>query len=459
MPAMAPEGEFLRALFDAMKETGIRHAVMRNYESLPHSSAGSDIDLIVSPQDMDRARSVVLQAIERVGGQSIGLSELPGFLKVCALGRSRDGAWWGQTLDVNAGLRFRGTVLLDEWEALPLGTHEGIPVIATGFDALLGALKEALHNGYVPARYADGAAKIARSEWPRVERMLAPMGSRALARLRDVLLASGDPQRVRHECARLRRDLSRDALTRRAGMFLAGRGSYFWSKVRRYARPAGTVVAIIGTDGVGKSSVINALLPALAAATHDAIVVRHLRPTLLPPLARLRGRRAAPSGPVAQPHAAAPSGRAGSLFRLLYLLADYIAGYWLWTRPKIARQPAVVIFDRYAYDLLLDPRRFRISLSERTIHRLLALVPKPDLIICLHADPLRIAARKGELPGHEIERQVAQILRFAATQARARLVSTDGPLEQARDDVLVALLDCLRAKNGFHPREARRAPA
>lgn len=218
---------------------------------------------------------------------------------------------------------------------------------------------------------------------------------------------------------------------------------YEWTKVRRPLKPAGMVVAILGVDGVGKSTLINAILPALNDAMHNPVVVQHLRPTVLPPLSRLKGKKDVPASSVLEPHGSTPSGKLGSLLRLAYLTLDYLIGYWLWTRPKIARH-TVVVFDRYAYDMALDPRRFRIGLSGRVAGWFAALAPKPDLIICLHGSPEVIAARKQELSLEETQRQLDALRKFASREPRAVLISTDTTIGETRDKALQAVFSLLQ---------------
>lgn len=62
--------------------------------------------------------------------------------------------------------------------------------------------------------------------------------------------------------------------------------------------------------------------------------------------------------------------------------------------PSFAKQPTVLIFDRYACDMALDQRRFRIGLPHGVARWFIALAPKPDVISCLHGRPERIAARE-----------------------------------------------------------------
>jgi thymidylate kinase len=206
-------------------------------------------------------------------------------------------------------------------------------------------------------------------------------------------------------------------------------------------RGTGCIIAFLGVDGAGKSTVINAVKPVLDAATHNATFVLHLRPGLLPPLARLKSKVKATDGPVLDPHGSTPSGVLGSLLRLTWLTADYILGYWLRVRPQISKQPAIVIFDRYAYDMALDPLRFRIGVPAWVAALFSRLAPRPDLIICLHAEPEIVASRKQELPIEETKRQLEALKAFARTQPNAVLISTEGSIDEVRNRVLSSLYD------------------
>lgn len=457
VPLHSPESGFLCEFFGALNAAGVRYAVMRNYGSLPHSLEGSDLDILVASEDQKSLRAILVRSIERSNGVAIGCTSVHRFFKVCMIGLNRTGnkSWWGLCIDVNVGVSFKGLEIV---EMTHFKEHKqifkGIQVLTSDLAAILGVIKEVLNNGSTPERYLSGACRAMRADWPGMNRILKPMGEQSLSILRELILKSGDLEGEKAQAKKLRLSLFWQSFIRSPSGFLKGRIFYEWSKVRRYFKPSGAVVAVLGVDGVGKSTVISAIEPILWKATHGALEVKHLRPGLLPPLAKLKGRQAVKVGPVLDPHGSKPSGLIGSLVRLIYLTVDYVFGYWFALRPLIAKQPTVVLFDRYCYDMALDPRRFRIGLEGSIVGWFLRLIPKPDAILCLYAEPNVIALRKQELPTAEISRQVKALRKFVKGNTRAVLVSTEGTPEEVRDRVLEALLKFFAQRgNGIRKHE------
>lgn len=426
---------FLQQLFADLLAAHVRYAVMRNYETLPIDAGDSDLDLLVHPDDADRTVTILRGAAAAHGATVIGTAMVPGFTKLSLFAADAASGSWGLEIDVNRGLWYSGAQLLQHDFEAAVRALRGMRVLREDAAAVLGALKEVLNNAVLPARYSATASAAAKQNWGPLATLLAPMGSRAVAQLRALLSAAPGPC---PDAARgLRRSLAWQALRVDRVKYLGRRCGGSLSRLQRYLHPSGAVVAILGVDGVGKSTVIDRIMPVLQQATHGGCTVKHLRPRLLPPLSRLKGRV---SQEVADdPHGSKPAGWLGSMVRITWLASDYVLGYWLRVRPLVARKPGIALFDRYSYDMALDPRRFRLGIPSRLVGWCVRCLPRPDLAICLHADPAVIHARKQELPEAEIRRQVDGLRRFAATQSRAVLVSTDGTPDEVRDRVLAAL--------------------
>lgn len=437
---MNHEADFLAALFSNFTHAGINYAVLRNYDALPASVDGSDLDLIVRDDQEEQAIAAILAAIREVGAFQVGTSRCAGFFTICVFGKSqgKEDSWWGVCIDVNVGLFFRGQALLVSRAVLPTRLHNGVVVVDDFFGGVLGVLKEVLNNATVPDRYLGSARTAALQQWDTVSRLLSPMGSDALNVLRDLILAP--EQASQSAVASVAKLLLAHGLRSRPLVTFWGRLSGRLNKLIRYKESSGKTIAFLGVDGAGKTTIIERIRDVLDQATHNSVRVFHLRPTVLPPLARLRRGVKRNDVPVVvdDPHGASPSGVLGSLFRFLYLCMDYVVGYWLKVRPLISKKPCVVIFDRYAYDMALDQRRFRINLPGWFVSRVLSILPKPDVVICLYADPAVLLARKQELPLDEVARQVAALHAFAS-RSDAVLIETVGTIDDVAGKVLYAL--------------------
>lgn len=345
---MMGEGPFLKRLFCTLNTSGIRYAVMRNYETLPFHSGGSDLDILVHPLDCRRAKQIFFEVIKRSNGTPIGYVDVPGFLKIFALGsfKTKDErlTWWGLCLDISFGLFFEGAIDLLEWRKEQIESHNNICVLSRSLANVLGVLKEVLHNNQLPLRYIEPTSKFGAKEWKNISLALAPMGKKAFRLFRLLCNGKIGTEPSKDEFSAIRKALRYHALSRAPFGYMKRRSLFEWSKVQRYIAPPGVMFAFLGVDGSGKSTIIEAVRPILEKATHKALYVHHLRPNFLPPLARLKGNKAVDTGPVLDPHSSTPSGFIGSLLRITYLTLNYILGYWLLIRPKIAKQPAIVIF-------------------------------------------------------------------------------------------------------------------
>lgn len=258
---------------------------------------------------------------------------------------------------------------------------------------------------------------------------------------------------VRHQ-ATLRKDMHRTA--RRQHPLSGAR--YWWERValtgRHVLQPSGLVVAFIGTDGAGKTSVSaqveKEMGPAFLSTT------RYFRRSLSSPrrwLKRSTGESAwapvdhwakdrhnHPPTP-AYPPAAPPMGTLGSVLKLMFWWADYtLLAYPFDIYPKVASS-GLVILDRHYQDLLVYPAYYRYA-GPLWLARLVGhLMPQPHLYVVLDAPVDTIQARKRDLPHAETLRQRAAYLELAARMPNAHVVDASLPLPEVVHQVGEVILD------------------
>jgi thymidylate kinase len=179
--------------------------------------------------------------------------------------------------------------------------------------------------------------------------------------------------------------------------------------------PSGLIVAFLGPDGSGKTTIIEQNQQALRCCFRRSDYF-HLRPRLLN--ASKQGK------PVLNPHALEPRGIVASIAKLLYFYIDYRVGFWAKVTWKKARS-SFVIFDRYFHDLYIDQRRYRLNLSRRIISYVSGHVPSPDVWIILTAPVDVILTRKAEVSYAECNRQISEYEMLANELPKAKLIKTN----------------------------------
>ncbi len=96
----------------------------------------------------------------------------------------------------------------------------------------------------------------------------------------------------------------------------------------------------------------------------------------------------------------------------------------------------MVLFDRYHADLLVDPRRYRYG-GPMALARLASrLMPQPDVVVFLDAEPEVLLARKQEVSREALATAREKYLVLAASHPRFRVVDASQPLEKVIEDVL-----------------------
>jgi thymidylate kinase len=162
-------------------------------------------------------------------------------------------------------------------------------------------------------------------------------------------------------------------------------------------------VLIVGPDGTGKTTLAQGLVEG-TKREFPTVVHMHWRPGLLPRPGGLVGVEA---GDPSDPHGRESHGSALSLILLAYHWLDFFLGTWLRIVPVRAKG-GLIVMERGWLDIAVDPRRYHLALPRRLVERLGRLLPAPDLVIVLQADPEALSRRKAELPPQELARQIAQ---------------------------------------------------
>jgi hypothetical protein len=154
------------------------------------------------------------------------------------------------------------------------------------------------------------------------------------------------------------------------------------------ARPRGAFIVLVGPDGVGKTTVAQALAEARAGTA----AYFHF----LPPLFRGLAPFAPAVGDWPRPALQARGSRLLGWFRILRSVVRCWVAYLTAIRP--ARERGIlVVADRWVYGYLVQPRALRFYGPRGVALAAVRVLPKPDLVANLSAPPEIVWGRKQEL--------------------------------------------------------------
>lgn len=179
-------------------------------------------------------------------------------------------------------------------------------------------------------------------------------------------------------------------------------------------------ILFLGPDGCGKSTIIGHITEKIGK---DKCAYFHLRPVVY----KHKIKKAQVNAPQSMP----PYNSFYSFFKFIFLVCQFNFG---WIR-NVFRSNKTVIFDRYLYDILIDPLRFRLKLPTFILKSIYYLIPRPDKIFVLVGDAQTINNRKKEVTLKETERQLKIYNNYFSNKLAVVFVDTSRDLHVCLKDV------------------------
>ncbi|MFT5050715.1 MAG: hypothetical protein ACI8QZ_002118 [Chlamydiales bacterium] len=436
----SPLGQVIIDLSRELDMAGAAHAFQRGARDLPALRPGGDVDMVVRARDLALFSRTLEQVCSEHGARVRSRHRVADLLQHHLHIRTEDGSHHLVDLDVHVSETCFGVPFLGSDELLgDTRDARGLPQADAAAGAWADVLGAHLVGGRVRSSYRRALHAL------RNDAGTLALGARLFGQARAERILSclehPDAMRAGHSADRfalLRRSFMRAPLASLSGFM-----RLVWAtRVRPLYRPRGLTVAFLGTDGAGKTTVLERVRERLDPCfrSSESGVIK-LRPGLIPQLDRLvhMGRVTQDLSDWSQPHRAAPSGRLMSNLRVLYYGLDYTIGYWARILPR-RRRNSLLLLDRWFDDYHVDPLRFRVRPDTLAVRMLSGLVPRPDAVIVVTARPELVQARKQELTERESARQVAAYEALATGGAHYHLIRNEGTVEQAVDAVLDALL-------------------
>ncbi len=442
-----------RALLTGLERDCSAFCILSGYDRLPQEF-DSDIDFMVLPREFRRVPRLVGEVAAETGVCLFLTTPHEISARAFFLAGQQGTALTFVQPDATADYRHYGRLWLRAEEVLRSRRWHpnGFWIPGAAYEFIYYLIKRVNKRDFGP-RHGDRLSRLYAEDAAGADALLRRYWKEGTVRALRAMAASNSWAPLMRDVEIFRRELWEDAPV--SGIQrLVSRVREFLHDVGRVLRPTGAMISFMGPDGCGKSSVIEAVAEAFRPAFRD---VRrfHLRPKLLK-------ARTAEGAAVPDPHGKRPYSALSSMVRAVYMAADYIGGYFLRVRPALMRS-SLVFFDRYAYDLLVDPRRVRYGGPRWWLRLMARVAPEPDLVLLLNAAPEVLWARKQEIAPDELARQQQAYLAVARQLRSAVVIDAAQPLDQVVHDVQRVILSHLAARtrkrlhlsSAMPPRSAR----
>ncbi len=407
---------FLRGLFRLLDELEVRYCVLHSWDQLP-DELHSDLDLAVHPEDKYKLPTA-FESLRRKG-----------YTCFQCLNHSVTGHFFVFHWTEGSKVKTAAVDLVFD--------HRRSGLILSTSEEMLH--KRRRHGEFwIPSPEVEFAYLLAKKSWKgrvpavqstRLKRLVETLGSAKAEKIAGeifpgewgkVAVQACLNESIADDLVHARTKFWKTSWSRRPLKLMKYLGTQFFWRIRRCVQPTGIIIAVLGPDGVGKSTVIAGLAETLKQGFWGRSRLFHWRPQTL--------FQKKDAGINLTPHAKPARGKFLSMAYLSAFFMDYWVGYVVAIRPSLTKSN-FVLFDRYFHDVVVDPLRYRYGGPSWFSKLLSRLVPEPDLVILLDAAGPSIFSRKEELQLAEIERQREAYQRLQFRRIRKIVIDTDRGIE------------------------------
>lgn len=429
---MEGPGRLLTGIFQLLDDAGMPYCVLHGYENYPRSIK-SDVDVLIHPSIARRALLRLFRDNRgRIGGDVIRCRGL----HFIVAGASADGTPFFLDLDMTTGCGTDGLVYGDAKQLLQNRRRFRQFWIPAAGDEFGCYLARSIAGGRLDVLRARKLSALFREDrfacQIHVERLWKPDSAALIL----PAAASGDWCLVLRDQERFKTELRQRLLTRHPVQLMRGKARSLGTRLRSLWHTDGVNVVLLGPDGAGKSSVIDALSSQLSPAFSSFYCAG-----FAPSLNRLLGR---PPKPVDQPHALPRRSFPVSIIRGAYWFAYNTLGHPY--RHLALSRSTFILNDRHFIDIFVDTVRYRYGGPRWLLRLVWALSPRPDLIILLDAPPEVLQSRKQEVSFEETARQRHDYLMLVKGLKNGRIVNAAQPFQHVVNDASRIILNCMSTR-------------
>ena len=437
-------------LIEKLNSENIKYFVLRNYKGLPEVNESKDIDIVIEPKKVKYVKGILKDIFNANGIEYYEESKI-GYT-LCIHGMSIKNNT-GIHIDLIKGLNTKGYEIVDFDEAYShTKEYKGFFVLEDTWDAAILLAHKTF--GYKKPVLKDIYKKMIEEQMSNDKESFGKVitqiygtnkGQEIIEKIEKHDFDSILSQTNKYDAA-IKRRVSREKFLKTIWRRIYFVGQKFNRMIlfyRKYKR----VFAVLAPDGAGKTTFLDSLLEKLNYYYVNELGdgkfhIYHFRPSILPNLGEV-GEKAGvmeQDKDFTNPHRNKPANPISSFFRITYYTLDYVIGWQKCIRND-ARRDLYSVFDRYSYDLIVDPQRTRLKLP-RFIRRFFVwLTPRPGVVFILTADADVIYQRKQELTKEEIKRQLIEYDKLSKKSKRFKVINAEQSPDEMSDIAVKIILE------------------
>ena len=252
--------EALRSVFEALDNNNIHWMIMRNYEGLPEINTSKDIDIAIPRKDWKRARDVIYTILRKRGYKKVIFTKFQSILCHTFYKIDEDNII-ALKIDIFACYEWRGAEYVS-FEKLyeASSVYNGMHVPEPAMDAVMLFLKPLLLGGVIKEKYRQIYMRVISENSSKAMYILEDIvGQSEASRLMELVI-NGNDQALRERYKIVRKKLWVRGFKLQPVVTLQRLIGHYWTELRRRViSNTNNVFAVLGSDGVGKSTFIENL--------------------------------------------------------------------------------------------------------------------------------------------------------------------------------------------------------
>ena len=446
-------GKILQEIINRFEKKDIQYFILRNHEGLPNVNLSKDVDIIVKPGKIVHAVDILKKVYKE--------NKLIYFYKVQF---ERGHVCKGMNIETNMAIHIdliegyisRGTELFSFDELyMQTETYNNFRILNKLYVGLMVFISK--QYGYkkpkLKQEYRDIIYNTYKS-YPEFKNLISELVGSELTSKIFTAIEQKNFENMLMFSDELTKSLRKYVFKKNPVKTLKFTLEFYVEKLNRiifnYSKFS-KVFSVMAPDGAGKTTFLDTLIEKIefyyVDDKNDRCNIYHFRPNLLPNLGELGEKTGIKEQDkdFTNPHRSKPVNGLSSLLRISYYWLDYVLGYNYFVRKDV-QYDRFSVFDRYSYDLIVDPSRTRLSLPLWVRKLYVTCMPHPKIVFYLDADPEVIYKRKQELTLDEIKRQTIEYKKVVTSHKRFVTLDSNRSVNESVDEALKIILDTFTEK-------------